>query len=73
MPGYVDAALKLFMYPVPSKPQKSPYLQMYLVNAVCSILNFFMESAAEAELGGLFFNAQETIIICSSIENLGHP
>ena len=32
-----------------------------------------MESAAEAELGGLFLNCQEAVPIWITLEEMGHP
>ncbi len=43
------------------------------VNATCTILKLVAASSAEAELGTLFFNAQEANIIRLVFEKLGHP
>ena len=32
-----------------------------------------MASSAEAELGGLIYNAQEAVILLTTLEELGHP
>ena len=37
------------------------------------ILKFVAASAAEAELGALFHNCQDGIIICWTLSNMGHP
>ena len=39
----------------------------------CAILKLVAASAAEAELGALFLNAQEAKVICLILEELGHP
>ena len=40
---------------------------------MCAILKLIAASAAEAELRALFLNAQEAIIICLTLLELGHP
>jgi len=40
---------------------------------LCAILWFVVVSAAEAELGALFFNCKEGIIFRLTLEKLGHP
>ena len=40
---------------------------------IAKIIQGVMASAAEAEVGSLFINAQEAIPICQCLENLGHP
>jgi hypothetical protein len=42
-------------------------------HTLCSILQFVVASAAEAELGALFLNCQEGMIFKSTIEDLCHP
>ena len=39
----------------------------------CRLLKHVVSSAAEAEVGGLFQNAQTGIIIRRILEHLGHP
>ena len=39
----------------------------------CSILKLVAASAAEAELGALFLNAQEAKVVCLILTELGHP
>ena len=39
----------------------------------CSILKLVAASAAEAELGALFLDAQEAKVICLILKELGHP
>jgi hypothetical protein len=38
-----------------------------------TILKFFVASAAEAKLGALFHNCQDSIIFCLTHADLGHP
>jgi hypothetical protein len=42
-------------------------------HSLCSILRCVVASAAEAELGALFMNCQEGIILKTTLEDLGHP
>ena len=39
----------------------------------CSILKLVAASAAKAELGALFLNAQEAKVVCLILTELGHP
>ena len=43
------------------------------IHSLCKILKFVAASAAEAELGALFLNAQEAKIMRITLEELGHP
>jgi hypothetical protein len=43
------------------------------VQVTCTILKLVAASAAEAELGALFLNAQEAKVIQLVVEKLGHP
>jgi hypothetical protein len=43
------------------------------VHITCTILKLVAASAAEAELGALFLNAQEAKVILLVLEELGHP
>jgi hypothetical protein len=43
----------------------------FYVNA--TILKFVVASAAEAELGALFHNCQDSIIFRQTLANMGHP
>jgi hypothetical protein len=42
-------------------------------HTLCSILQFVVALAAEAELGALFLNCQEGMTFKSTLEDLGHP
>jgi hypothetical protein len=42
-------------------------------HTLCSILRCVVASAAEAELGALFMNCQEGMILKSTLGDLGHP
>ncbi len=42
-------------------------------HTLCSILRFVVVSTAEAELGALFLNCQEGIILKTTLEDLSHP
>jgi hypothetical protein len=43
------------------------------IHITCTILKLNAASAAEAELGALFLNAQEAKVIRLDLEELGHP
>ena len=43
------------------------------IHITCTILKLVAASAAEAELGALFLNAQEAKVIRLVLEELGHP
>ena len=43
------------------------------LHAVCAIMKNVMASAAEAEMGGLFVNGKEAIILRTTLGELGHP
>ena len=43
------------------------------IHITCTILKLVMASAAEAELGALFLNAQEAKVLRLVLEELGHP
>jgi hypothetical protein len=43
------------------------------IHITCTILKLIAASAAEAELGALFLNAQEAKVFCLTLDKLGHP
>ena len=43
------------------------------IDILCTIMRAVMASAAEAELGGVFLNAQHACPIRITLEELGHP
>ena len=43
------------------------------VHVLCTILKLVGASAAEAELGALFYNAKEAKIMRLALQELGHP
>jgi hypothetical protein len=43
------------------------------INVVCHIMREVLSSAAEAELGALFYNCKEACPIRTTLEELGHP
>ena len=43
------------------------------IHITCTILKLAAASAAKAELGALFLNAQEAKILCLTLDELGHP
>ena len=57
----------------PSKPPTTEPPSNGPLHATCSILRNVMASATEAELGGLFYNVQEAIILRTTLEELDHP
>jgi hypothetical protein len=57
-----------------SIPQDSePIIINGTIHITCTILKLVAASAAEAELGALFLNAQEAKVICLVLMELGHP
>jgi hypothetical protein len=57
-----------------STPRDGSPIQIYgAVHVTCTILKLVAASAAEAELGTLFLNAQEAKVIWLVLEELGHP
>ena len=55
-----------------NKPPTHSPLPHRPLHAICSILRNMMTSAAESELGGLFYNAKEACVIQITLEELGH-
>jgi hypothetical protein len=51
----------------PNPPRNGPIL------TVCKTIRNVIASAAEGETGGLYSNAQDTIICRITLEELGHP
>jgi len=39
----------------------------------CSIMQSVLASATEAKVGALFYNAQDRTMLCTTLEELGHP
>jgi hypothetical protein len=65
-----------FLSQHPEDPTKAPLHQPRLngpVHTVCQILRNVMASAAEAEVGAIFINAQDAIPIRNTLIELGHP
>ena len=60
-------------HPSPNNPANFEPTLNRIVYLVCKILRNIMESAAEAELGGLFLNCQESVPIRITLEEMGHP
>ena len=57
-----------------SLPQTGKPIQLNgPILAIASICKFVVASAAEAELGALFYNCQDGTILRLSLEELGHP
>ena len=56
-----------------TKPPTKPPPSNGPLHTVCSILRNVMTSAAEAELGELFYNAKEACVMKIILEELGHP
>jgi hypothetical protein len=50
-----------------------PILNNGAVLTVSSIIKHVMSSAAEAEIAGLFINAKEGEIICTTLDEMGYP
>ena len=55
-----------------NKPPTHSPLPHRPLHAICSILRNMMTSAAESELGGLFYNAKEACVIRIILEDLDH-
>ncbi len=56
--------------PQPQDPEPTCNAQ---VNVLCTIICEIVSSAAEAELGGLFYNGKDVCPIRRCLEELGHP
>jgi hypothetical protein len=57
-----------------SIPREGKFIKLNgAFHTLCSILQFVVASAAEAELGALFMNCQEGMIFKATLEHLGHP
>jgi hypothetical protein len=66
----------LFLSQRPTDPTKAPINQPRQngpIHTVCQILRNVMASAAEAEVGALFVNAQDAVPIRNTLIELGHP
>jgi hypothetical protein len=57
----------------PPSPTAPPVPFNGPVLVTCSILRSVVSSAAEAELGALFYNAKEGCMLRSTLQDLGHP
>ena len=55
-----------------SDPSK-PILLNGTIYIMCGILKFVLASAAEAELGALFLNSKEGIIMRLTLQEMGNP
>jgi hypothetical protein len=40
---------------------------------ISKVLKHVMSSAVEAEIGAVFINAKEGAVLCTTLEDLGHP
>jgi hypothetical protein len=56
----------------PPAPSDPPPMQNGAVHIPCVIIRAVMSSAAEAELGGLFHNAQDACPLIATLEEMGH-
>jgi hypothetical protein len=66
----------MFLSDTPINPNKPPASRPALngpIHSTCHILRNVMASAAEAEVGALFYNGQEAVPIRTTLEELGHP
>ena len=66
----------MFLSDTPINPNKPPASRPTLngpLHSTCHILRNVMASAAEAEVGALFYNGQEAVPIRTTLEELGHP
>ena len=54
-------------------PNSTPPTLTAPVHMICKLIPHVVTSAAEAETGGLFINAQELIPVRHALEALGHP
>ena len=65
-----------FLSDSPVDPTKPPTVRPPLngpVYSLARILKYVIASAAEAEIGATFVNGQETLPLCVTLEELGHP
>jgi hypothetical protein len=62
-----------YFFPGSLPPNKDPIKLNGAIHVTCTILKFVAASAAEAELGALFLNAQEVKVFRLILAELGHP
>ena len=70
-PGYSRASGYFFLGSLPVDGQHITLNGP--VHVLCSLLKFVAASAAEAELGALFLNAKQALILRLTLRELGHP
>jgi hypothetical protein len=60
----------------PGDPSKAPTVAPTLngpIHSICKIMTNVMGSAAEAEIGAAYINAQEAVPIRTTLAEMGHP
>eukprot|EP00957_Ditylum_brightwellii_P167226 12730292-Ditylum_brightwellii.AAC.1 len=61
-------------YVLGSIPQQGkPILLNGAVHTLCHVIKHVAASAAEAELAGMFMNAQQGLSMCHTLLEMGHP
>jgi hypothetical protein len=55
------------------KPGNQPAPNNGPVHSLAKIMKNIMSSAAEAEVGGLYINARDVVVLRTTLEELGHP
>jgi hypothetical protein len=59
--------------PATERPSAKPPNLNGAVHITCKIMSHVLASATEAEVGALFYNAQEACILRQTLQALGHP
>ena len=54
-------------------PEATPPPLNGAIHVLSSIIKAVVSSASEAELGALFFNAKEAVVLRTTLEDMGHP
>jgi hypothetical protein len=70
------AAGHFFLSSPPLDPDKPPAKLPTLngpIHTMCKIIDVVVGSAAEAEIGAGYLNAQTAVPICMTLQELGHP
>ena len=68
--GYSFLSARPHSLPTATDPAPPDYGPVHIL---CQIMHHVVSSAAKAELGALFLNAQDICPICMALDELGHP
>jgi hypothetical protein len=56
-----------------SNTDKATKLTNGAIIIISTVLKHVMSSAVEVEIGAVFLNAKEVTVLCTTLEELGHP